>query len=280
VNDPVVSYVKLAGALVERLAPLMPPQIELSAVRSTIRLREVDTSTPPGMYADLSHYMKLTDQSDVELGSMLENILDQLQDEVAETLTEPWPATAPDPMPAVFVRVAGEGLVIGFGEPDEPVLALRPIPLNDMTKATRHDALAPLEPLVGNWMVESPLAPGVQGKAGFEWTLERQFLVQRVAIPVEGAPESMSIIALDDDGETFTMHYFDSRGIVRVYAMTIDAGVWTLERHAPDFSPLPFHQRYSGSFAPDGGRIDGRWETSEDGESWKLDFELAYIRAQ
>jgi hypothetical protein len=148
-----------------------------------------------------------------------------------------------------------------------------------MDKETRQAALKALEPFVGDWTLEASLAPGVNGKATFEWTLDDQFLRFHLEIPVEGAPEGLSIIALDHDGEAFTMHYFDSRGVVRLYEMRIDDGAWTLTRNSADFTPLPFHQRYTGSFSDDGRRIDGRWETSDDGVEWKLDFELNYIRA-
>ena len=57
-----------------------------------------------------------------------------------------------------------------------------------------------------------------------------------------------------------------------------DGQDWTLERHAPDFSPLPFHQRWLATFSPDGHTIQGRWETSPDGTDWRLDFELTYHR--
>jgi hypothetical protein len=147
-----------------------------------------------------------------------------------------------------------------------------------MDTETRQAALKALEPLVGEWRLEASLAPGVGGRATFEWALDRTFLTQRTSIPVEGAPESLAIIALDDDGKAFTMHYFDTRGVVRLYAMTIEGGSWTLQRDSADFSPLPFHQRYRGTFAPDGSRIDGRWERSDDGSDWQLDFELNYIR--
>jgi hypothetical protein len=140
-------------------------------------------------------------------------------------------------------------------------------------------ALKALEPLAGEWTLEASLAPGVGGTATFEWTLDRKFLACRTEIPVEGAPSSHSIIALRDDGAGFTMHYFDSRGIVRLYAMTIGGGAWTLLRTEADFSPLPFQQRYLGSFSADGRRIDGRWERSEGGRDWELDFELNYVRA-
>ena len=53
---------------------------------------------------------------------------------------------------------------------------------------------------------------------------------------------------------------------------------WTLERNAPDFTPLDFQQRWLGTFSADGNAIHGRWETSADGREWQLDFELSYHR--
>ncbi|MDW5596098.1 hypothetical protein VSS74_17255 [Conexibacter stalactiti] len=150
----------------------------------------------------------------------------------------------------------------------------------------RRDArLARLEPFVGEWRIEAPafaaeVDPDLAGAARvtFAWTLGGAFLLQRSAIPVPGAPDGLSVIAPDHDGDGYTQHYFDSRGVVRIYAMTFDGRDWTLERHRPDFTPLPFHQRWIGSFSRDASTIEGRWETSPDGESWELDFELTYVR--
>ena len=80
------------------------------------------------------------------------------------------------------------------------------------------------------------------------------------------------------DGGGYTQHYFDSRGVVRLYAMEFAGGIWKLERTEPDFSPLDFQQRYIGAFSDDGDRIDGRWEIKEPGADWRLDFELNYAR--
>ena len=140
-----------------------------------------------------------------------------------------------------------------------------------------------LEPLVGEWRIEAPgfsLPAGVDDSArmSFEWTLDGAFLLQRASVPVPEAPDLLAVIGPDAAGDGYTQHYFDSRGIARVYAMTFDGREWTLERHAPDFSPLPFHQRWIATLSADGDAIDGRWETSPDGGDWKLDFELAYRR--
>jgi hypothetical protein len=151
-----------------------------------------------------------------------------------------------------------------------------------MDQDTRIERLQRLEPFAGEWRIEAPafpLAPELAdaARSTFEWTLGGAFMLQRSSVPVPEAPDGLSVIG-PDAGEDYTQHYFDSRGIARVYAMTFDGRDWTLERHTPDFSPLPFHQRWLGTFSADGELIEGRWETSPDGRDWELDFELAYRR--
>jgi hypothetical protein len=141
----------------------------------------------------------------------------------------------------------------------------------------RHPSLERLDAFVGEWSLEASLTAGVTGRAVFEWVLGGQFLVERSEVPdVPEAPDGIAIVGVDRDGEAFTQHYFDSRGVARVYAMTFRDGVWTLLRDAPDFSPLDFRQRFTGRFSADGGTISGRWETSTDGSSWDHDFDLTY----
>jgi hypothetical protein len=136
-----------------------------------------------------------------------------------------------------------------------------------------------LEPLIGHWRLKTSLGEA-EAMTTFEWALGGQFLLERTRIDIPQAPDSLCVIAFDAETDAFTQHYFDSRGVVRVYAMTLDAGVWTLTREAPDFTPLKFSQRYVGEFSADGTRIDGRWEKTEPGGSeYSVDFELSYVRA-
>lgn len=152
------------------------------------------------------------------------------------------------------------------------------------TDEAGRDALhARLAPLVGEWSIEAafPGAPPseIRGRMTLAWTLGGAFLEQRSSVPHPDVPEGLCLIGPSPDGDAFTQHYFDSRGVARVYAMTFAGGRWTLLRQTPDFTPLAFHQRYVGTLAPDGDTIDGRWETSPDGEAWQLDFGLTYRRA-
>jgi hypothetical protein len=143
-----------------------------------------------------------------------------------------------------------------------------------------EDRRTALEAFLGDWTLEAafPLAPptGVGGHTVFEWMPGEQFLIQRWEVEHPDAPDGIAIIGFDDGRDTYLQHYFDSRGVARVYEMSIDNGVWKLWRDSPDFSPLNFSQRFTGTFSDDGNTIEGRWETSNDGSNWEHDFDLTY----
>ncbi len=144
------------------------------------------------------------------------------------------------------------------------------------------DKLAKLDAFIGEWSVEmvAPWAQqsDVRGRTTFTWLLGRRYLEERSEVPIPEAPDNMAIVAPAAEGDGFTQHYFDDRGVVRLYAMTFDGEEWTLLRAAADFSPLSFYQRFVGRFTDGGNTIRGRWETSDDGAAWELDFELIYTR--
>jgi hypothetical protein len=140
----------------------------------------------------------------------------------------------------------------------------------------RNPALERLDGLVGQWTIEAappggPPWPG-EGRVTIEWLEGRTFLIERWTVDLPEAPDGIAIIGAGDEPETFRQHYFDSRGVHRIYEMTLGDGVWRLWRDAPD----PFPQRFSGTFDDDGTTIAGRWEKAEDGSNWETDFELTY----
>jgi hypothetical protein len=138
---------------------------------------------------------------------------------------------------------------------------------------------AALEVFVGEWVEQMLVPDAPAGRATFEWTLDGKYLLQRSDSPQPDFPDGLVIISYDEDSGGYTQHYFDSRGVTRLYRMSLSDGVWTLLRDRPDFSPLDFAQRFQGTFSPDGNTIDGRWETSPDGgATWDLDFGLRYTR--
>jgi hypothetical protein len=144
----------------------------------------------------------------------------------------------------------------------------------DVTTMAKMSAL---DALVGEWTMEAIFpnggSGGVTGHTTFSWTLGGSFLLQRAEVPHPDAPDVVALIGRDgSDG--FIQHYFDSRGVIREYAMTLRDNLWTLLRlpPAPDFS-----QRFQASIDLGAGQIAGAWEIKSDG-LWKHDFDLIYTR--
>jgi hypothetical protein len=149
-----------------------------------------------------------------------------------------------------------------------------------LTETTSQQTLERLDVFVGEWSMATSLTPtpadAPRARTTFEWLPGRRFLVQRWEVEHPDAPDGIAIIGFDADRATLLQHYFDSRGVARVYEMTFGDKVWTLERlaAAPDFS-----QRFTGTFDDDDATIVGRWESSSDGSNWNADFALTYTRA-
>jgi hypothetical protein len=141
-----------------------------------------------------------------------------------------------------------------------------------------------LAPFVGEWALlagfgDEPPAD-IGARVSFEWLPGEFFLVERWQVPLPEAPDGIAIIGADPRSEgNYLQHYFDSRGVARVYKMSVEDGVWRLWRDEPDFSPLDFSQRFTGTFSADGRTITGRWEICHDGKTWERDFDLTYKRA-
>jgi hypothetical protein len=151
-----------------------------------------------------------------------------------------------------------------------------------MDEPTGNTTLDALEPLIGEWDLvprfSLPMAEDATGRVVFEWMPGRRFLIERWEVSLPEAPDGIALIGPDESGEGYVQHYFDSRGVARVYRMGFADGLWTLSRTTADFSPLDFSQRFTGRFSDDGSTIDGTWETSPDGTTWDKDFDLSYRR--
>jgi hypothetical protein len=146
------------------------------------------------------------------------------------------------------------------------------------SKTTTSEAMRQLERFVGTWELTVDLPGAPPGRATFEWALGGQYLVQRTEIPHPEVPDSLIVVAYDEQVDRFTQHYFDSRGVVRIYRMTLADRDWTLLRDELDFTPLDFRQRFVGTFSDDGDRIDGQWQSGNGDDGWKKDFDLHYVR--
>jgi hypothetical protein len=148
--------------------------------------------------------------------------------------------------------------------------------------AQRPPGLASLDRLAGTWQLEAVVEGRsmIRGSTTFEWIEDGAFLLQHAdaePLSAEWAEHSpmptTSLIGFDDTSGEYTMLYGDARRVYRVYRMRLEDDDWRVWRDAPGFN-----QRFIGSFADGGATINGRWETSPDGSTWELDFEMRYWR--
>jgi hypothetical protein len=142
-----------------------------------------------------------------------------------------------------------------------------------------NPALKPLGVLVGTWNTigRHPLIPNtaLHGRASFEWLEGGAFLMMHSEIEEPGIPTGIAIFGSDDSAGTFSMLYFDERGVSRKYEVTVADNVLTWWRNAPGFS-----QRFTCTLSNDARTMIGKGELSKDGLSWEKDLELTYTRAE
>ena len=101
-----------------------------------------------------------------------------------------------------------------------------------MQQRTRNPALDHLDALVSAWETEAthPSLPDtvIRGRATFEWLAGGLFLIWRAAYDHPDIPDCIAILGCDDAGSSVdarqasggcSLHYFDSRGVARVYGL-------------------------------------------------------------
>jgi hypothetical protein len=148
-----------------------------------------------------------------------------------------------------------------------------------------------LRRMLGSWTTEAthPAFAGVvvHGTADVTWLEGERFLIHRARTDHPDFPDSISIIGVmdqdraegaavaEDSGDPLTMHYYDSRGVFRVYRASFDAHTWRIWRDSPGFS-----QRFTGTFADGGRTIAGVWQLSEDDAHWNDDLRITYRRRE
>ena len=54
--------------------------------------------------------------------------------------------------------------------------------------------------------------------------------MQRTEVPIPEAPDSLTIVSVNPETGAYTQRYYDSRGVARLYTMSLAGGVWTLTR--------------------------------------------------
>ena len=115
-----------------------------------------------------------------------------------------------------------------------------------MTADIGSSELQDLDVLVGRWTMTASFNSGGTpplAETTFEWLEGRTFLVQRWRVDHPDAPDGIAVIGYDAEKATLLQHYFDSRGVARVYDMSIDGDTWRMLRIGQDFS-----QRFIGAF--------------------------------
>lgn len=144
---------------------------------------------------------------------------------------------------------------------------------------------SPLRRLIGTWDFEASRKEQFLGRGAttFEWIQEGAFVLQRAHdVPDPRAPRDWAehspmpvtaVIGFDDTIGEQAMLYSDARGVFRVYRMRLTEETWTVWRDAPGF-----FQRFVGTFRDGGTTIDGRWDSSADGNEWAPDFDIVYRR--
>ena len=148
--------------------------------------------------------------------------------------------------------------------------------------------LSRLDPFVGEWEFEASIEGQLmaRNKSTFAWLEGGSFLAQRDVSgpPPPGAPPEWAanapqhatwIFGLDDATGNFSLLYADSRGVFRVYQMSLNEGVWKIWRDAPEF-----YQRFTANFSDDGNAITGQFEFSTDGTNWAKDFDVTYRKVR
>jgi len=121
---------------------------------------------------------------------------------------------------------------------------------------------------------DAPAAPRHHhGWATFEWLEGKRFLVWWSDNPPGTVPRALAVIGSGETPGVWPMHYFDERGVMRVYQVSMDSGVWRMWRDHPGFS-----QRLSGVFENGGRTLRVSTELNQ-GEGWKPDLEMTYRRA-
>jgi hypothetical protein len=142
--------------------------------------------------------------------------------------------------------------------------------------------------LVGLWTTEAthPAVPGtiVSGTADVQWLEGERFLIFRSHNDHPDFPDSTSILG-DTDG--LQWHYFDSRGVHRIYELRVTDDAWEISRDAagrdaPEIGrdAPAFSQRLTVTFEDDDDTMEGRSRISSDDETWQDDLQITYRRSQ
>jgi hypothetical protein len=145
-----------------------------------------------------------------------------------------------------------------------------------MQPQTHYPELPGWQRLVGTWATEAthPGLPGtvITGQATFEWLEDQRFLIQRSHYDHPEIPDAIAVTGIIDGNPA--MHYFDPRGVHRVFEVDITPDTWRFWNNAPGFS-----QRCTHTLSGNSKTINGQAELStDDGVTWEPDLTITYRR--
>ena len=125
--------------------------------------------------------------------------------------------------------------------------------------------------LLGTWdisMQHVALPEPVAGRQRYELVLDGAFVLLQWTYDHPDFPDAMALL------DQTAFHYFDVRGISRVFDLQINEQGWSMIRRDPDF-----WQRSSTTFV--GDRVmEGTGENSHDGGvTWEHDFVMTWARS-
>ena len=145
-----------------------------------------------------------------------------------------------------------------------------------MQPQTQYSEFQGWQWLVGSWTTEAthPALRDtvVSGQSAFEWLEDQRFLIQRSHYDHPEIPDAIAVMGIIDGKPS--MHYFDPRGVHRVFALNVTANTWRFWNDTPGFS-----QRFTGTLSEDRNTINGEAQLSrDDGATWKHDLAITYRR--
>jgi hypothetical protein len=138
--------------------------------------------------------------------------------------------------------------------------------------------------LVGEWRTEGShpqVAGTITGSSTFKWLDGERFVVFRSHYDHPDIPDGLSILG---DTEGYRMHYFDARGVYRLYELSVADDGWAIAmgRQAPAGSFAsghpPFSQRLRFTFEQHDQRMSCKSQLSNDDVHWEDDLEMTYRR--
>ena len=146
----------------------------------------------------------------------------------------------------------------------------------------QNPVLKHLEILTGDWDMElsnTSFLPSssdtVTGHASFEWLESGAFLIMYMGNKPPNTPDAIWLISRDEAIRNYTVLYYDTRKVSRIYEMSFSDGIWKMWRNSPGFS-----QRFEGKFSDDGNIIAAHWEKSSNGSTWEHDFDVTYKKVK